>query len=346
MGYNQSPTGGDFILGSPATTPVSEATVNLTGGLLDVSHTDITDTFGGNIASGGNMVGVGTFAFNFTGGTLKVRRWNAPNPLVPSASLGNLKQNGATSVLDITGNNTELLQTSKYDLGAGTANIGGGRTFTTNGVLNSGVAGDGTINVGDGGGTAFLTAGADKIEVDNLNLNNGDVTAAMGVEVATSLTGNGTINNNVTMLTGSSVSPGLSIGTLAFGQDLNLAADPTMMIDVNGDADTSDLLQVLNDVTLGGSFLVNMLGANTPMTGEFFDVITWGNTQSGTLPTVAGDWSTSIVGNAVRLTYTGLFGALGSGSSFEGGAVPEPSSCLLIGLAIAGLVGIRRGQRR
>jgi hypothetical protein len=194
--------------------------------------------------------------------------------------------------------------------------------------------------------TAFLTAGADKIEVDNLNLNNGDVTAAMGVEVATSLTGNGTINNNVTMLTGSSVSPGLSIGTLAFGQDLDLAADPTMMIDVNGDADTSDLLQVLNDVTLGGSFLVNMLGANTPMNGEFFDVITWGGTQSGTLPTVAGDWSTSIVGNAVRLTYTGLFGALGSGSSFDGGAVPEPSSCLLIGLAIAGLVGIRRGQRQ
>jgi hypothetical protein len=253
-------------------------------------------------------------------------------------------QNGPTSVLDITGNDTDLLQTSKYDLGAGTANIGGGRTFTTNGVLNSGSAGDGTINVGDGGLTAFLTAGADKIEVDNLNLNNGDVTAAMGVEVATSLTGNGTINNNVTMLTGSSVSPGLSIGTLAFGQDLNLAADPTMMIDVNGDADTSDLLQVLNDVTLGGSFLVNMLGANTPMTGEFFDVITWGNTQSGTLPTVAGDWSTSIVGNAVRLTYTGLFGALGSGSSFEGGAVPEPAALAL--LALAGLAWCGRSPAR
>ena len=78
--------------------------------MLDVAHTSLDDLYGGNIASGGG----GTLAFNFTGGTLKVRRWNLLGPY--GGSLGDLKQNGAGSLLDVTGNDTTLLQSSNYDL--------------------------------------------------------------------------------------------------------------------------------------------------------------------------------------------------------------------------------------
>jgi autotransporter-associated beta strand protein len=328
-----SPTKGDFVLGSPATLPVSQATVNLSGGMLDVSQS-VSDGmggfWGGNIASGG----AGSItAFNFTGGTLKVRAWNTLGPF--GGDLGNLVQNGAGSLLDITGNDTTLLQTSQYDLGAGTATIGGGRTFTVNGVLNS--TGAGVINVGTGGGAATLTAGAGAIAVDTLNLNNGNVTAGAGVTVATALNGNGTFNNSVTMGTGASVSPGLSIGTLNLLDDLTLDATGTMIIEIDGNT-MSDKINVSDILSLAGTLQINVIGA-TPTVGQPFDILDWGS-LSGTFSTIPppANWDTT------DLYTLGVvkFVALGAGSSIGGGAVPEPTGLALVTMAAIALVGRRR----
>jgi hypothetical protein len=371
-----SPTGGDLVMGAPFGTPKS--TINLQGGLLDVAHS-VSDGaggfYGGHIASGGG----GTLAFNFTGGTLKVREWNSN---LGGGNLGNLVQNGAGSLLDVTGNNTTL--NSSYNLGAGTATVGGGRTLTAQGVLNS--AGAGVINVGTGGsgspagdynsnGTVdaadyvvwrnsggtpaayttwrnnfgatgggggspgTLTVGAGAIAVDTLNLNNGVVTAGGGVSVATALNGNGTINGSIVMASAANVRPGLSPGKLT----------------------------ITNDLTLGASGVLTIeLGGTTPVTGYDQLDVDGALSIGGTLQVTLANGFTPSAGNSFDIldfaTRTGTFttvnlppGTWNQSALYTTGvltltapglgaaaSVPEPALSALLVLALTPLYGARR----
>jgi autotransporter-associated beta strand protein len=316
-------SGGDMVIGGSGISNLATGTVSLQGGTLDVSN-----------GSGKIGAALGTSSFTFTGGTLKVKEYNAPDF---GGNLGNLVQNGTGSLLDVTGNDT-IIQSS-YDLGEGTATVGAGRTFTVNGVLNS--AGAGIINVGTGGGAATLTAGAGAVAVDTLNLNNGNVTAGAGVTVATALNGNGTFNNSVTMGTGASVSPGLSIGTLNLLDDLTLDATGTTIIEIDGNT-MSDKISVSDILTLAGTLQINVIGA-TPTVGQAFDILDW-NSLSGTFSTVPppANWDTT------DLYTMGVvkFVALGAGSGIDGGAVPEPTVLALLALAACGLLGRRSARPR
>jgi fibronectin-binding autotransporter adhesin len=110
-----SPTGGDVLI---AYLPGSTGTVNLQGGLLDVAH-----------GSGMIGAGLGAAAFNFTGGTLKVKDFN--NTTVFGGDLSGLAQDGATSLLDVTGNDT--LIHGFYNQTAGKAAVGASQTLSVEG---------------------------------------------------------------------------------------------------------------------------------------------------------------------------------------------------------------------
>ena len=252
--------------------------------------------------------------FNFTGGTLKLLVWNAAGPF--GGNLGNLVQNGTGSVLDMTDHDTTLAQSSKYDLGAGTALIGDGRTFTTNGVLNS--AGAGVITVGSGG---LLTAGSNAIAVDSLNLDNGSVTAGgTGLTVSTAL---------------ATVAGAAGVGTI--NGDLTLGGSDIVTIELNGTgAGQFDKFNVSGNVNFGGSLHLAFL--TTPSVGDMFDIFDFAG-SSGTFSSIvapSGTWSMNY--STGVLTYV----APGLGSSSN---VPEPASCLLLAMAIAAKFGPRRIRR-
>jgi autotransporter-associated beta strand protein len=363
-----SPTGGDIVIGGIA----GSGTLNLQGGLLDVTK-------------GSGKIGAtpATAAFTFTGGTLKAKVYNAPDF---GGSLGNLVQNGAGSVLDVTGNSTTI-EGVDYDLGEGTATIGGGRTLTANNVLNS--AGAGVINVGNGagapagdyngngtvdaadyalwrknpgayggdpagyntwksnfgstgGGVGALNVGAGSVAVDTLNLNVGSVTATGGVNVATALTGNGTITGNVTLASGASVSPGPSIGVLSFANNLTLGSSGVVTIQLGGTtAGTGyDQIDVDGALAAGGTLQVLLANGFVPSAGNSFNIFDFASI-SGTFSNVvlpAGTW------NQTQLYTTGVLTLTAPGLG-AGSAVPEPSSLAFLLLATLGFLG-KRGPRK
>jgi hypothetical protein len=115
-----SPSGGDVVLGGVN----GSGTINLQGGLLDVTH-----------GSGKIGAALGFAAFGFTGGTLKVKQYNATDF---GGNLGGLSQSGATSVLDVTGNNTAI--NGSYNLTDGTAIVG--RQLAVTGDVNMSSGGE------------------------------------------------------------------------------------------------------------------------------------------------------------------------------------------------------------
>jgi hypothetical protein len=158
-----SPTGGDVVLGGAGGS--SSGTLNLQGGILDVTKS--SGVYGGKIGAA-----LGTAAFNFTGGTLKVLEYNATNF---GGNLGGLVQSGATSVLDVTGNSTVV--NGGYTLTDGTALVA--RQLTVNGDANLSSGGEyqwqlgalSTSNAGTDFGQITLTGnlvlgGTSKLELD------------------------------------------------------------------------------------------------------------------------------------------------------------------------------------
>jgi hypothetical protein len=290
-----SPTGGDLVLGS---NPFSSGTVNLQGGTLDVSN--------GTGKIGASM---GTVAFNFTGGTLKVNVFNTGDF---GGSIGDLVQNGSGSLLDVTGNDTII--GSNYDLGEGTATIGGGRSLNTIAVVNS--FGAGVINVGDGGAAATLSVGAGTIGVDTLNLDNGDVVASLAT-VDTELSGSG-----------------------SFSDDLTLGSASTLSMAIDGSSDF-DLIDVANMFTITAGAQLDIAVGFTPGANEMFDILDFGSI-AGTFSSVnfsTGTWDTS------NLYTTGVVTYLSAGAG-AGAAVPEPATWSLMAIALAGLFGARSVRNR
>lgn len=301
-----SPSGGDMVLGSPATVSPSTATVNLQGGLLDMTHN--VGAHGGTIGSGG----AGSItAFNFTGGTLKFRQWNPLGPF--GGDLGNLVQNGSGSLLEVTNSDTTIVRGS-YDLGEGTATIGDGRTLAVSdgNILNS--AGAGVISVGQGGATAMLDVGAGTIDVDTLNLDNGNVVGSLAT-VRTALNGGGSFSN-----------------------DLTLDAASATTLEINSSSDF-DVIDVANLLSVGGT--LDLTVGFTPGANEMFDILDFGSI-AGTFSSVnfsTGTWDTSNLYTTGVVTYL-------SGGAGAGAAVPEPATWSLMAIALAGLFGARSVRNR
>ncbi len=329
-----SPTGGDVIIAFVAG---STGTVNLSGGTLNVTH-----------GSGIIGAGLGTAAFNFTGGTLKVNEFNNT---VAGGNLGGLTQNGASSLLDVTGNDTTIH--GFYTLTAGTATVGAGRILSTTGALT----------VGSGG----TVAGSGTVVAPTVVVNPGGVfspgSSPGTLTVQSSITFNGTLLTEIS---------GTNIDKLAVTGNLTLGAGS--VLDIQGNLATA-LTHVIATVT--GS-LTGTFSDATDATTNGYNVVYEANqiildeldgdaNHDGIVDIfdinlVSSNWNPSgpvaafAPGNINHDTVVDIFDINQISSNWahvatNGGPahiqpVPEPSALVLLCLGGLALIGWRRNRGR
>ncbi len=110
----------------------------------------------------------------------------------------------------------------------------------------------------------------------------GQLNAGGGVRLESGgqVTGVGAIAGPVTNDSGG-VAPGLSIGTLSINGDYAQAADGWLRVEIDGQLDDADLLEVQGAVSLDGWLHIEDTGSAAPQLGDAFDVLTADSISGG-----------------------------------------------------------------
>ncbi|MBN1853163.1 MAG: autotransporter-associated beta strand repeat-containing protein, partial [Pirellulales bacterium] len=135
------------------------------------------------------------------------------------------------------------------------------------------------------------------------------------------------------------VAPGSSIGDFDVAGDFTLHEGATLAIELAGtDPSAIDLLHVTGAATLSGILDISLVSFS-PSVDDSFIVLSAGNILDDGLQLAgAAGFTHSIVGSDLVLTFS---------ASSAMAAIPEPGSCLLLGLACIGWIAAhRRGNRR
>ena len=169
-----------------------------------------------------------------------------------------------------------------------------GSTLTLSGVNT--YSGDTTISAG----TLALSGSGSIVNSPNIILVSGatfdvsGLSAALVLGSGQTLKGNGTVVGELTVGSGATISPGLSIGSLTFLADTTLEGTANMEINKTGVALTSDKIQVLSPgvtLTYGGTLAVTLFSGSDALSGgevfDLFDATTFsGSFGTKTLPTL------------------------------------------------------------
>ncbi len=143
---------------------------------------------------------------------------------------------------------------SRFEFNGGTLALG--NSIVTNGQL---------FRVGNGAAAATLRLTGDGYH---------DFSGALALSVSSNavLTGNGTLRGGLNILSGGTLSPGLSIGKIILSNSPSLQGTVIMEIAKNGAALTNDQIQVVGALTYGGSLTVTHLGPDTLSVGDHFQL--------------------------------------------------------------------------
>jgi len=289
----------------------------------------------------GAVIGTGTLRIN--GGTI-----NAANAVV------NSNNNAQAWNGDFTfgGSNTLNLGTGNVTMNATrTVTTNGSAALTVGGVISG--SGFGLTKAGTGtmilGGNSTYT-GATTVSAGTL-LVNGTLASGSAVTVGSSgtLGGSGTINGT-TVINGT-LAPGNSPGVLTFNGPLTLAG--TTNFELNGFSVRGTDFDGVNTgtglLTLGGSLNLNFGATATAGTLDLFNIGSGGVTGDFSSVNLAGLYSGALSFSS------GIWSGTNGGYDFSFNqstgdlnisAVPEPSTCALVGMGLGVLWFLRRKQKQ
>lgn len=168
------------------------------------------------------------------------------------------------------------------NLGTFNSNPGSGNTLTVD--VNVDFSNSGTLNLVSG-----------TFAVPDLDMNSGG------------LTGNGTIDGNVTF-TGTNagfIAPGASPGTITIMGNLTLASNTTVNLDANGTGPGQyDVINVTGNIDFGGATAsVGFSGGFAPAVGNIFPFITYGSNTGSTAFTALNSPAGYTLGQAYSPSY-------------------------------------------
>jgi hypothetical protein len=333
-----------------------KGTFTQTGGTANIDSLETTNAsspggYDGTYRLQGGLLVAGTIKgsalctnhFEFSGGTLRVGTYTMYNGSTAQYVTRDLTQDGAGSLLDVTLQNTTL--NGNYLLGAGTANVGSGRTLTVNGAVGN-LAGAGVLNVN--GGTLIASG---TVDVDTLNFTGGTLTAPSITAGALTQDGAGSVldvtNKNVTVTGDYSLGTGTAnVGTgrtLAIGGNLvNLAG--TGAINVAGGTLTAGVMNIDAASLSAGSLTAASITGTSSSTFSFtggtlkvgsFDAVFNGLTQNGssTLLSVV-DQDTTIYRNPAVTAHA--YTLLAGSAMVDNGRTLAISGANYVGISVSG----------
>ncbi len=278
-----------------------DATLTLTGANTYTGTTSMTA--GGTLSIAGDAnLGTGTIYFAEGGGTLLVTGTTIIDNAI-SFVLGNgtvsagagvdvtlsgaITDNAGSRAFTKTGTGTVTLSGANTFRGGttvseGTLTLSGGNALSNTGTVN--VAAGATLDlngttetIGSLTGSGTVTVGAGSISFSNPAANsfNGTLSGTGTFSVASGVTlkGTGTYNTPVTVLSGGTIAPGNSPGTISTG-NLTLSSGSTASMEIDGTvAGTGyDQIAVTGTVTINGATLSTVFGY-TSTTGTSYTLI-------------------------------------------------------------------------
>ena len=269
---------GTLVLSNSETWPFnSNLSLINSGAVFDSSSTETIDIENLNGVSGssiklGNLLNVdggGTFSgeisgsgsLNLNGGTLTLSGTNTYSGTT-TINAGTLNINSDVAFGDpstsLTIGDGTLQAGASLTLNRSISLIGAASvdTNTYNMTLSGVISGNGSLNI-QGGGLLKLSgtntySGTTTVNEGTLSVNGTTVSPIM-VNGGATLKGIGTIQNNVTVADGASISPGNSIGTLHV-DSLSLSSNSTTVIEIS--PTQSSLLQVTGTANLAGTLQI------------------------------------------------------------------------------------------
>jgi fibronectin-binding autotransporter adhesin len=139
------------------------------------------------------------------------------------------------------------------------------------------------------------------------------------------LGGNGTVVGNLTAGSGSTISPGASIGTLTFSNSLMLAAGSTTLMEISNLPLTNDIVRVFGALTNGGTLIVTNISGNALAAGNTFQLFNAasynGSFANIILPPLSSGlaWDTSALNTNGALSVVTVIPPVFSSVNFSGG---------------------------
>ncbi|WPZ35013.1 DUF4347 domain-containing protein [Thalassobaculum sp. OXR-137] len=310
----------------------ADASLTLTGANTYTGTTTMSS--GGTVSiAGDDNLGTGALYFGSTGGTLLVTGTTTiDNALVlgngtVSAGAGAdvtlsgvISDNAGSRAFTKTGTGTVTLSGANTYRGGttvseGTLTLSGGNALPDTGTVN--VAAGATLDlngttetIGSLTGSGTVTVGAGSISFSNPAANsfNGTLSGTGTFSVASGVTlkGTGTYDMPVTVLSGGTIAPGNSPGTISTG-NLTLASGSTASIEIDGTtAGTGyDQIAVTGTVTINGATLSTVFGF-TSASGTVFTLIANDcvDAVTGTFSGLAEGASVTSGGRSFRISYT------------------------------------------
>ena len=299
-------TAGEVNIGRGA---FANGDADINGGIHSILETSVGRD-GGNgtlsVNSGTTTVNGSLFVGRDGGSTGNI---TIANGTVQISSDLNLGAGGGTGVVNVNG---------------GTANVGGSLTVNTGSTLHVG----GQLNVKNGtpAGSGNLNVTGSLARIDGA----ADITGQVTVGAGGTLAGIGTVTAPaVIVLTGGTVSPGASVGTLRFAPSLQLNSGSTYLVEITGVAAYDKVISTGSIVANGQVRVV--LSGYAPVNGDTFDVAD--GSISGT-PTfdltgavlgvgLAWDTTQFVVNGTIRVVPSDPYNAWAAGYGLTGGKTDD-----------------------